>query len=405
MINVKRFSLRALAWSLIGIASIGLQQWIIIILIARLGTIDQVGVYTTALAVAIPLSILFSLGFRQILAADPQKKYALSSAVRYHYACFLPVMLLSAAIAYLLDTSIVIVTVVVGLVRYLEAHIEIYYGALQRELHYITLARSQFLRSLSVSVMFGAAFFVVRDLSIALLVTVPILLSLIIISRRQMSRDTSAEAQDTSRSLLKVGIPTSIAFALVSFIPAVPRLFLPHYATFTEIGIFGAVSHLIVVGTVLMNAVVMQLTPVLAQHVTTKNHEAFIRIVLVTASAVVLGAFALFMLPTSVVNLALYALYEIAPQPTVLFTATIFTAAAALLASLGTTMLVSLAAAKEQVVINVTAITVAGLTSAIAIPSYGIVGAMAVWGIAAMVQIIGATVVVLRWCLTDTKRP
>src|SRR6185312_11224879 len=69
-------SLRSnLAWMVAGTVWNGFCQWAMLIVLAKLGTIEMVGAYTLGVAIAIPILMFSCLNLRSIFVTDQQAEF------------------------------------------------------------------------------------------------------------------------------------------------------------------------------------------------------------------------------------------------------------------------------------------------------------------------------------------
>ena len=83
--NPNLFSLRrTFSWAVLGEVGYGACQWAMIVVLAKLGTVEMVGQLTLALAVTAPLFLLANLQLRALLASDggPGGKFSQYFALR-----------------------------------------------------------------------------------------------------------------------------------------------------------------------------------------------------------------------------------------------------------------------------------------------------------------------------------
>lgn len=146
-----------------------LSQFLFIVILARLGNAEQVGIFGLAIAVTGPVFMFFSMQLRTLLATDIDDKRNVN-----HYiglALFNIILAIVAVIIYLFFLEIKEQTILVVsaycLAKIVQTIFEILYGDMQRreEIHIIGL--SNLIKGVVSAVVFGVTFKVTSNLTIA----------------------------------------------------------------------------------------------------------------------------------------------------------------------------------------------------------------------------------------------
>lgn len=138
------------AWTLAGNLIYAGCQWLVIVLLAKLGSAEMIGQYALALAVAYPITLLANLQLRTLFVTDHQTKYPFGEMLG------LRLVLSAAAVLAILVTCKIAayggpatsLALIIGVAQLVDCISENYYGICQRHERLDRIARSQMLRSI-----------------------------------------------------------------------------------------------------------------------------------------------------------------------------------------------------------------------------------------------------------------
>jgi O-antigen/teichoic acid export membrane protein len=289
---------RNFSWTFLGNIVYAGCQWGMLVVLAKLGRPEMVGQFTLGLAVTAPIILFCNLQLRQIQATDSQQTYSFQDywslrIVTTFIACLI---ILGVALMNHHDTERVLVILLVGASKAIEALSDVLYGWLQQRERMDQLAHSTILHGMVtlgalgitvaisgnlvlglVGLLVGRAFvLVINDISVC----------------RKLGLDTQAFAirskgdrpgfqtflsrrVQTVFRLLRITLPMGLVMMLISLNTNIPRYFIEAHVGSRELGIFAAMAYLQVVGTTLVSALGQSASPRLAQYHHLANHRAF----------------------------------------------------------------------------------------------------------------------------------
>jgi O-antigen/teichoic acid export membrane protein len=264
------------AWTAVGNAVYAGCQWGVLVAVARLSSPEVVGTLALGYALTAPLFLLAGLQLRSVQATDAGGQFRFEDYFVVKAAGMVVALVVTAAIVLLsgYDAQTKLVVLGIGASKAIEGMSDLYYGALQRE---------ERMRPIAVSVMIRGV------LSIATVVAVlwaggPLVLAvaamalswavvLIAYDRRSVRSGGAAATSSDARVHLAVArrialgsLPLGLVMMLISLRVNLPRYVIESTFGAVELGIFAAVSSLLVAGNVVVGALGQSATPRLARH-------------------------------------------------------------------------------------------------------------------------------------------
>lgn len=283
-------SLRAnTIWYLVGNVAYTAAQWCMVVLVARLGSVEAVGVFSLAFAVTAPIVMFANLRLRFVQASDARNEH--------DFREYLALRLMTTVLALLVicfvvmsvygRTSASLVAVIIGVAKSLEAISDVYYGYLQKHLRMDRIAVSLMAKSLLSVCLFGGILYASRDLTLAscgLVVAWGVVLFVVdsrapaIVSGHGNRMPTvlpkefgSAVACYRSRqmvskliTLTRTAMPLGLVAFLVSLSTNIPRYFIEWEYGARALGLYSAISYLMAAGVTVLSSLGQSAVPRLA---------------------------------------------------------------------------------------------------------------------------------------------
>lgn len=276
-------------WTLIGNLFYSASQWVILILLAKLTTPQEVGLFSLGLALITPLYMLTNLQLRSVLATDAQKQHAFSTylSLRYitislTYFIFL-VFLLFRGDSW--QTYLFLLTL--GAAKMIESISDLFYGYMQQQERMDYIAISMIGKALGGMIIVAVLLFFSSNLTLAmaglggvwllglLMYDIPITVFL--------GGSYYPVFQGSKlKFLLNQTLSLGVVMMVVSLNSNIPRYFIEYYLNQELLGYFSAVSYLMVVGNTIINALGQALMVRLAQLYAQKQYLAFQKLLLQT---------------------------------------------------------------------------------------------------------------------------
>ncbi len=257
-------------WTFAGNGIYALCQWAAIVCLAKLGSVEMVGVFALALAITNPITFLANLQLRVLYVTDHKSKYPFGEILGLRLMlgaiAFVIMLAVCRAAGYSRNTAAVIM--LVGVAFLIDSISENYYAIAQRRERMDRIALSQIFRGfLAVAALALIVRFTGNLAWAALgLVIGRILVFLTFDSARKTFNLAGSESplvrsgksEGTSfwkrvvpqwnlrnqMRMLWVAIPLGIASILISVNINMPRYFIEHFRGPHELGIFSALTYI-----------------------------------------------------------------------------------------------------------------------------------------------------------------
>lgn len=275
-------------WMLVGNLCQGFTQWLLIVALAKMGTVEMVGSFTLALAIGLPVLMFGSLSLRSIQITDCNASYRFLDylLLRFFAAVASLIIIASIAISAHYSQSAVASITLIGAAKAAEYISDIFYGLLQREERMSGIAISMMLRGtlslsalglgigLTGSLVWGAVGLFASSLLTLIGFDLPRSLALLNIKLSAGLRECSAYVRALLDgrihrrlgTLAFAGLPLGAVLMLVSLNLNLPRYFIEHHLGIRELGIFSSLTNLLAVGNVITNAIGQGAAPRLAKY-------------------------------------------------------------------------------------------------------------------------------------------
>jgi O-antigen/teichoic acid export membrane protein len=259
-----------------------LSQWVLLVILAKLGGPEVVGRYTLGLAVTAPIMLFFNLQLRALLASDVQGTFPFSAYAFLRLLTSLGALLLICGIAFGLKFTQeqAIVISLVGLAKTTESGSDIVYGVMQKNERMDLIGMSKSMRgALSAGVvgviLYGTGSLIAGVIALNLVWLVVFILvdcrhlgKFVAVPLNQLtwSNLTSATLATRTFKLCKLALPLGIVSMLMSYNSSLPRYFMDAYHGETALGYFSAIAYFTVACTIVPEAFGQATLPRLAKY-------------------------------------------------------------------------------------------------------------------------------------------
>ncbi len=293
-VAARALSLRAnFSWTFAGNIIYSAAQWAMLVVLAKLGSKEMVGLFTLGLAVTAPVMMLTNLQLRGIQATDARHEYLFG-----HY---LGLRLLTTLLALTVIAGIVIISapgwgpglviLAVGVAKAFESVSDVIYGLLQQHERMDRIATSMMIKGpLSLAALAIGVYLTHSVLwaTLGLALTWALVLAgYDIRSAIVVLRVSQKAGADWSRALRPIGdprplialawlaLPAGIVMAMLSLSVNTPRLFVARYLGTNDLAIFASMAYVLVAGATLTTALGQAAAPRLSQYFAAGNVPAF----------------------------------------------------------------------------------------------------------------------------------
>jgi O-antigen/teichoic acid export membrane protein len=249
-------------------------SWLVLVLFAKLGNAETIGVFVLGLAIANPVLTLFGLDLRTVQATDALERHPFGHYRRVRLIT-IPVALavIGAAVLAFGSPGTAPVLLLVAGAKAVEAVSDVHHGLFQRHERMDLIARSVVAKAVLSLVLVSLVFLFTRDLALAaggMLLGSLLVLFGTDVPRAREFRSTAPPPPPrfdaaAGVAIVRAGLPLGAMSALVMLGWNLPRYFVHFYHGQRELGVFGAVTYLMMVSSTVMCAVDSTVTPRLSQ--------------------------------------------------------------------------------------------------------------------------------------------
>jgi O-antigen/teichoic acid export membrane protein len=388
----------------LGLATFNFGQMLVVVVIAKLGTIDDVGNYALALSYVLPFVQLTRLQLRSLYVSN-------QSSTQPDFSLFLSLTLLStfagivlgtAVALLLLERQMAVLAVSILIVRSIENISELFYGLAQRKYKMRQIGISLILRGISTAIVFPVIYYTCQNSSISILIVGVFWLWILFMydipancraagMARMSLLSAFAGALNIDlgryRSLVLSGFSLGLVLVIAAGMDSLPRIFLAQHISVTELGVFSAILQLPMSARILMTSVGQVVLPSIANAYREEKYRDFLRFLGISIGIAILTGLMGFGLSWLLGENILRILYtsEVAEQTSLLLLLTTVSTASFIFTFIGQA-LTAAGVYNRQLVIFIVAALVEMVSCLMLIPGQGAWGAGLSLGIAYVTQ-------------------
>jgi O-antigen/teichoic acid export membrane protein len=266
------------SWTFVGNVVYSGCQWLMLVLLAKIGNTEMVGQYGLALAIAGPVLALSALQLRAVLTTDVKEQIHFGEYLGFRLLTTALSLLVIAGLAFKNHGSAYLVILIVGVAQAIEILSDMYYARMQFDDHMDRIAKSMIARGILGLAAMAAGIFLTGSLvlgvaGLTLARAVVVLGYDIRKSTHVRTNLTLAEgalrprwSPDAQWELLRTSTTLGIIAMLVSLLPNIPRYFIAGSLGERALGIFTATAFLVSTGNLIITAMGQAAFVRLAKH-------------------------------------------------------------------------------------------------------------------------------------------
>lgn len=302
-----RLSLRKnFVWMVLGTGVENLSKWGMLAVLAKLTSVEIVGVFGLALALTAPVVMFFNLGLRQAQATDVRREYLFEDYFRLRsvtnvLACSL-IVLLGVVLGYAAEQ--IAVVALVGLFGVVSAQSDAYYGLFQLHERMDFIARSRIVRGPLALLFLALGVLHTGDLVVgAIGMVAAALLVLLLVDRHNARRFLTGDRGMASQAhgdnpardnrhlsvlsiesirrtvqLALLVLPLGVVGFFMSLQTSIPRLLVEANLGFALLGYFVAIVAAYSASSMMVNSLAHAASPRLARAFASGNKRAFVKL-------------------------------------------------------------------------------------------------------------------------------
>ncbi|MEK0315270.1 lipopolysaccharide biosynthesis protein [Cohnella sp. 56] len=283
---MKSSTLRAsLSWSLAGNVYYAATQWLMLVIIAKWGSTSMVGQFSLCLAVVTPIMTLTNLQLRVVQATDTQNQYAFRDMMGLRLLSIVVAAILAegAVLIFHYDRDTTVLLWLVWLAKAVEGASDVSQGVFQKYDRMKLVAMSKIVKGTLVVPAFIFALVLYKNLIFAavgwgLMWFISFLAFDLPMTKKYETLRLRIQLKSSYR-LMKICLPLGIVFMLTSLNTNIPRLFIEKSSGVEQLGIFSALTYLLVAGSTIVSALGQAATNRLAVCLDRHDYNRFYRLI------------------------------------------------------------------------------------------------------------------------------
>ena len=300
--------------ALFGNASFAAAQWLIVLVLARLGGPGEVGTFALATAIATPLVATFAMGLRVIAATSHDVDRYIDDYVVLRVVggvlSFIAMFVLGTL--GIVEGELLRVSRALTAAKAIEGVSDVIYGIQQSRSDISSMTLSLVLRSVLGLITFAFGYWYTHSLTLSTIALAGAWLAALLlwdlaraptsgkaVIRRLAFATSCASTRSTLYKHVQVAWPLGLATVLYMLMTMVPRYFVGAKLGMDALGIFAASVHLIIVGELIVRSINQVASARLARWATSPHSLAFRQLVL----QLVMASFAIGVLGLLIVSL------------------------------------------------------------------------------------------------------
>lgn len=256
-----------------------LCKFLVLIVLARLGSPIEVGKYNYALVISAPIFLFLSLKIRSVIVTNDNYKPS------NHYSTILTInsiaIIFLSIIALIIDSSNFKVLLLVSLIKIVENLKEIAYGIYQKDSEMKYLSMSMISYNFFSFLCFSITFYLTKSLESSLILWLIIaIVSFYIVDKTLLKKEYNIKLKyvkdyQIMKEISLLTFPLSLSTAIGSLNTGIPRILVKSFHGEYYLGVFSAIAYLLVVGNLFANSISQIFLPQLRNFYRLKNYEDY----------------------------------------------------------------------------------------------------------------------------------
>lgn len=292
--DVKKPSLKSsFSWTLVGNLFHSFSQFMIIIMLTKYGDVKMVGQYILGLAITAPIFLFTNLQLRVLFITDVDNKYSFFSILKTRCLTVLISFILVLFIInfgnYDNNTSVIIL--LVTLLKIIESFSDIIYSIYQKNEQMKFISISKIIKGfISILTIWLSMYMYNNGILTLVLLLIFMIISLfsvdIYLGKKYVTKAKEIDIKKlfrkffpsnkgikNFRTLLVTAIPLGIIATLDSFNVNIPRYFIQYSLGEEELGYFGSISYIMLLGGIVVGALGQAAMPRLSSYYKKDTHN------------------------------------------------------------------------------------------------------------------------------------
>lgn len=278
---------RNISWTFTANLIVSLIKWLIIVIIARLLTLEDIGAYSLAFAIGAPITLFANMKLRSLYISEEKNSFSDYINARNLLSIFSFIVLL--IIAIFIYPQYFYIILLVGAMKILDLQSDMYYSLPHKEEDMDYIGKLMVVKHLITFIGFFIVLLFTRNLILSLFIQIILqLIYLLFVEKKNiLANYLSAKLNFNFKNIKKVillGLPLGFVQMLFSFNTFYPRYLLEFFESAKILGYFSAISYILIIGNLMINAVSQSFLPLLTKKLKHKNYNSFKKILYINLS-------------------------------------------------------------------------------------------------------------------------
>ncbi len=286
-------------WLTFGNAIYALCQWGMLVVFAKLGSVQIVGQFALATAIIAPVIMITNMQLRNVQATDAKKEYFLADYMAVRLLSNTIAIFLTLLILYMghFNKAVFLATLILLLAKSVESFSDVFYGFFQQHEKMSFMAKSMIIKGIFSLIVMAVVFYFSSSLPWSLLGIVCTWTVVLIFYDWKNGRYLLRVAKKTScgsliaellSSLTKrqkvlfhisvLAFPLGIVMGIISLNTNIPRYLIERYLGTKDLGIFAALAYTTFAVNMFIQALGQAVTPRMARDFASRDILAFNRL-------------------------------------------------------------------------------------------------------------------------------
>lgn len=256
--------LNQLKWNLVGNIMFAFSQWVIVVLLTKIGSAEDLGNYSYALALISPIILFFSFDLRRVIATENENVFLSFLTTRIINLFFASFIILIISIFVTQDAKVVLIILSLCIYKFFEYISDIIFGYLQQQNLMESIGISQFFRGILNILFFGSIYYLTSNLMLAInFMNFSMLIMLLFydVKTIKLSKFNFKDLDfDEYKNIIIANLSLAISLLIISLIVNIPKLYLEYYYGKEILGYFSGIYYIVTIANILLNPVLIILS-------------------------------------------------------------------------------------------------------------------------------------------------
>ncbi|WP_305849491.1 oligosaccharide flippase family protein [Sporosarcina sp. Marseille-Q4063] len=225
-----------------------------IIIIAKVLSVDNVGAFSLAMAITAPIALFASLRLRSLIVVRDSENNRDYYFIRKIFN--IVSLVITLIVAFLFYQEYFILITLVMLIKINDLNSELAYGYYQLKMEFNKLSRLIIFKQIFSLIVFVISLSITKSLQISLLLQYLFQYTYFLIwERKDFLNDSKHNpSRETQKSIIKEGLPIGIGLYFITLNASIPRFILEAKHGLEMLGYFSALAYFVVIGNILVNS-------------------------------------------------------------------------------------------------------------------------------------------------------